>query len=410
LRRIQEQGGTAMADHGYARYPLYQQPQERDDHGQEGETASSFGEAELARASSSPAEQLDIGNDTFAPLDDNYNDNDNEIALSTSELFQDDHDDAMEVINDFDGSDTLSTDLNEKALARIRNGEWLDDFRIAQLLDRLVSIQSLDAATIDPLLIDRVPTNGSITHRLGDGTTRDFLLLVPVLCDAHWILLVLRAGDKSVTYFNSMPSLSMDNLLPRVQEVESGLVRGLGYNLGDAVSAGPTWCPEQLNSDDCGVAVVVNALYILAKKPLSFTSASCDYATWRHVLAALLDAELVDNLSLVPSDVTKEPTINLGVAEPRPESLRASEYREWMRNERQRLAAHMQSSIDTLLRFSSRCSSHINIINEVVAVLEGLTSPAGQVDTVGEELQSELESLTNALTCVRACIMVNDVG
>ncbi|KAF5578872.1 Ulp1 protease family [Fusarium subglutinans] len=131
--------------------------------------------------------------------------------------------------------------------------------------------------------------------------------------------------------------------------------------------------PRQVNTDDCGVAVIVNGLYTLASRPLPPTT-NCNYGIWHRVLAAMLiDQDEPDgNLSLVPPELAEEPIIDMGTVEPRPASLPASEYSDWVRTERQRSETHMRSTADSLVDFLSGCRSHQMLITEIVAVLESL--------------------------------------
>ncbi|KAF5535186.1 Ulp1 protease family [Fusarium mexicanum] len=197
----------------------------------------------------------------------------------------------------------------------------------------------------------------------------------------------------------------MPNLSERINQVYQGLICGLDYDICAAVSAGTLSCSRQVNTDDCDVTVIVNGLYTLTSRPLPPTT-NCDYGIWRRVLAAMLidQDELDSNLSLVPPELAEEPIIDMSTAEPRPASLPASEYSDWVRTERQRLETHMRSTVNSLAGFLSRCRSHQMLITEIVAVLE---SPALKPNTT---LNQELEKLTTSLENVRSLRWVSPVA
>ncbi|KAF5578429.1 Ulp1 protease family [Fusarium pseudocircinatum] len=275
----------------------------------------------------------------------------------------------------------MESELNADTIDRITNGRWLNDAAIAKLLEFFSSLRPVDVKSIDPLLIDRAPVNNAVTHLLSTSGS-DLSVLIPIRCDAHWILVVLRAADKSVLYYNSMPRHDMPKLPTRINQVCQGLISGLDYDIRAAVSAGTLSCPQQLNTVDCGVARIVNGLYTLASRPLPPTT-SCDY---------------------VLPELVEEPIIDLGTAEPRPARLAASEYRDWARTDRQRLVTHMRSTVDSLAELLSRCRSYRMLITEIVAVLESL---ALRPDTT---LDQELEKLTTSLENVRSWRRVNPVA
>nr|RBQ97125.1 hypothetical protein FVER53263_14024 [Fusarium verticillioides] len=361
--------------------------------------SSSFGDIELPRAHHSssthePVHELDICASTLQEM--NY-----DISLDMAPYISDDH--TVITADDLDFSN-MESELNADTINRITDGRWLNDAAIAKLLELFSSLRPLDAKSIDPLLIDRAPVNKAVTHLLS-ASGSDLTVLVPIRCNAHWILVVLRATDKSVLYYNSMPGHDMPNLPARIIQVCQGLINVLDYDIGAAVSAGTLSCPRQLNTVDCGVAVIVNGLYTLASRPLPSTT-SCDYGIWRLVLAAMLiDAdELGGNLSLVPPELAEEPIIDVGTAEPRPAHLAASEYRDWVRTEKQRLVTHMRSTVDSLAELLSRCRSYRMLITEIVAVLE---SPALNPDTA---MNQELEKLTTSLENVRSLRWVNPIA
>ncbi|KAF4445691.1 Ulp1 protease family protein [Fusarium austroafricanum] len=375
-------------------------------------SSSSFGDIELPRADhSSPTDQRDIIDESDDHVQLINYDGFMEMAMDMSS----NNGDEPIAVDDLDFSD-MKSELSTDTIARILDGAWPNDVAIAELVELFSSLRPLDAEAIDPLLVDRPPVNSAVIQLLASGSQQQdqgLLLLVPIRCGAHWTLVVLRAADKSVRYYNSMPNYTMPNLAARIDQVRQGLIRGLDYNIVDTVSAGTLSCPQQTNTDDCGVAVIVNGIYNLASRPLSSTI-NCDYGICRRVLAVMLmdKDELDDNLdlslSLVPPELAEEPTVNIGTAEPRPANLSASEYHDWVCTERQRLVVYMRSTIDSLVDFSSRCRSHSILVAEIVSVLESLTSERDV--TAGQELDMELDKLNTAIEQVRALRWVNQAA
>ncbi|KAF5669895.1 hypothetical protein FDENT_11408 [Fusarium denticulatum] len=257
----------------------------------------------LPHSTHEPAHELDIGANTLQEM--NY-----DISFEMAPDISDGH--TAITADDLDFSN-MESELNTDTIDRITDGRWLNDATIAKLLELFSSLRPLDAKSIDPLLVDRAPINNAMTYLLSTSGS-DLSVLVPDRCNAHWILVVLRAADKSVLYYISMPGHDMPNLPACINQVCQGLISGLDYDIRAAVSAGMLSCPH------------------------------CDYGIWRLVLAAVLidEDELDSNLSLVPPELVEKPIIDMGTVEPCPACLAASECCDWLRTERQRLVTHMR--------------------------------------------------------------------
>ncbi|KAM0339750.1 hypothetical protein ACHAPU_010790 [Fusarium lateritium] len=284
------------------------------------------------------------------------------------------------------------------ALDRIRNGEWLNDIAIENTLQALLALQPIDAVAVNPVT-STLPR--ALVARL--QRPRVLSLFLPLYYSNHWTLFVLFSQSQAVTFYDSLPSGTSPGLVARLEGVQQGLLQDFDFDLVAAAEAGTAECPRQMNGDDCGVAVVVNALYVLAGRPLP-SSHHCDFSFWRQVFIALLVNDEPVNTLLLPEHLA-EPTVALVQEPERPDRpLSVTEYLEWDAQEQTRRRDRLRQTADAMADFVTSTQSRASIVAEIVAVLSALCPEESPV--LGE-LGFERENTNNALTCLRACIEPN---
>ncbi|KAH7235333.1 hypothetical protein BKA59DRAFT_515861 [Fusarium tricinctum] len=171
---------------------------------------------------------------------------------------------------------------------------YSSDDELAAQPDDFVEIEDKDfVASIDnsgPQLFPARPSRPSATlSRLESFSS----FLQQQSLDSVCVFLAKSNGD----FFNSLPSAASPSFVARLNGVQQ------------AAASGSAECPRQMNGDDCGVAVVVNAMYILAARPLP-ASEHCDFSLWRQVFVALLVEDEAVTTFLLPK-YFPEPTVTL---------------------------------------------------------------------------------------------------
>ncbi|KAK1761819.1 hypothetical protein QBC33DRAFT_553314 [Phialemonium atrogriseum] len=200
----------------------------------------------------------------------------------------------------------------------------LTDAPINAVLHLLAAARPLSLATIDSVLTDdetKIPNGLNPSSRptrkmLVMGKNEQGKLLIPLHIAKleHWVLMVITAGPglsssspplaiPTVQLFDSYPSPGTDPVAVRLTRsiVEALCAGGIGVGntrgwtkpLGrllpwndSCVTSAPS-CLRQSNDADCGVAVLVNAMYNVAglNPPESLTKLSWDL--WRWVIAMM---------------------------------------------------------------------------------------------------------------------------
>ncbi|KAF4464317.1 ulp1 protease family [Fusarium albosuccineum] len=289
-----------------------------------------------------------------------------------------------------------------ETLARIWKSEMLNDVAICRILTRLVSLRPIKSFTVDSLAIDK-PLALLFHQRLQKPRT----LLVPLHLpkSAHWILLVLQTPGKTSILYDSLPHLASDELGARLNTVEHGLLAGLGWNLEGAKRV--EW-PHQQNGVDCGVSLLVSAVYTLAGRPSPGNE--CDYTLWRKVLAALFvsDDELSlwrdqhpEHLTLQPLELRDDPTIvfhtSFASPNPLPRIITASRYFEWRDAILKQITSSTRLMTDSLNEFLHRYRAAHRSIAEIIAVLSDLLGKEPP------EILEEYQKVAATLEALKAC-------
>ncbi|KAK0751896.1 hypothetical protein B0T18DRAFT_387953 [Schizothecium vesticola] len=149
-----------------------------------------------------------------------------------------------------------------------------------------------------PLSLCVADTSGSVTPRmlengcLTSAKAKATMIILPLhICSNHWGLAVLPLiGEDPVEFFDSLPSAARSQDAKRkVRELVHQLVCNWpprGRQLPASLKSDPLRIislagPVQDNSYDCGVAVIMVAFHVIAKKRLPN---SCHLGLWRRLL------------------------------------------------------------------------------------------------------------------------------
>ena len=165
----------------------------------------------------------------------------------------------------------------------LQPGRWLEGTLILHILRQVVALSPISMRVVDPLLVKGQP----LPARVVDDLTcppKFTAILAPVhLGEAggaqHWVLAAI--SPTSVRILDSLPGAT-DKAEVRAKLRHVMATVGLEENAEISFQQ----CPSQRNSVDCGVAVIVNAIHIVARRPIPSPD-TCDYGIWRRVLIAL---------------------------------------------------------------------------------------------------------------------------
>ncbi|KAF2415459.1 cysteine proteinase [Tothia fuscella] len=188
--------------------------------------------------------------------------------------------------DDRDAMDPFDLNLHPDHLNRLRNNEMLDDRLIAHLL-RCFSVAANSWAIVDSLHLLQMPPPDKLKALYASKET----LFIPVHhqnAAAHWSCLVVTNPNISPVahHYDSCPNPShsaaardyvtdiFDVLQPRRLQPRRMVI------FRDVNSA------RQRNGVDCGIFVLVNAIYLLLG--LQPPATDVDSNLWRRVFAAML--------------------------------------------------------------------------------------------------------------------------
>ncbi|KAL0929354.1 uncharacterized protein CTRU02_215710 [Colletotrichum truncatum] len=180
----------------------------------------------------------------------------------------------------------------------IAPGCLVDGTFIYHVLNMVVSLCPLSVQLVDPLLaIPDQPLPSKLEKQI--CSRPDSVILAPVnltRISQHWVLAV--ASGNTISIFDSLPSATNDSeLKARLHGVAACLkARGAQQSGSDGNESGEilySWeaCPRQTDGSSCGVAVMVNALCVVAG--LDMPDDVPDYALWRRVLSAFATGDSI---------------------------------------------------------------------------------------------------------------------
>ncbi|KAM5354617.1 hypothetical protein ACJ41O_001264 [Fusarium nematophilum] len=262
------------------------------------------------------------------------------------------------------------------SVARLLGQQKLSDTVIHNMLTCLLSLRPLDAVSVDPLKIDQ-PFHHSLDRQLSQS-----VILAPIFIPKmkHWALAVIKAPG-SLQVYDSLADREYPELHERVLVLRDGLLkdsplqRFIEWN-----HVAVARCPRQDNWVDCGVAVLVNAIYILAGRT---PPSENDYMLWRRVLASLFLTEKGfslwedKHLSLRVPHLRGKPVVaipdelaaKLGCLLQEPCSPRPST--NWI-DSHDCLGAITQSVVAQSADFVAQCDRGVRLIGEIIQVLKDL--------------------------------------
>ncbi|WQF90263.1 Putative Ulp1 protease family catalytic domain, papain-like cysteine peptidase superfamily [Colletotrichum destructivum] len=277
----------------------------------------------------------------------------------------------------------------------LEDGQYVEGTVISEVLSTFCALCPLSMMCIDPLV-----SNNGIPQRLRADflSQRDMTILYPLNLTSrgkHWVL--VTASTTSVNIYDSLPSAT--------DEVElAGLLRSLLSLVAESTAPDdpPTpsriSCPQQSNTTDCGVAVIVNGLYVIAGQDIP---ATVEYSLWRRVLLAFSTGrKAVTEIVLQDSEQPLAVT-NHGAPLPPapPATMTEAELISWderYREFRQNIMATARAQLGARLTHQQRMGE---MLEDVIGVFGGLQlagSGTPGMDQIHEELancHSALQSL-----------------
>ncbi|KAK6221186.1 hypothetical protein QIS74_04915 [Colletotrichum tabaci] len=278
----------------------------------------------------------------------------------------------------------------------LEDGQYVEGTVISEILDTFCALCPLSMMRMDPL----VSNNNAIPQRMRADflSQRDMTILFPLNLTSrgkHWVL--VTASTTSVNIYDSLPSAT--------DEVElAGLLRSLLSLVAESTAPDdpPTpsrmSCQQQSNAIDCGVAVIVNGLYVIAGRDIP---ATVEYSLWRRVLLAFSTGRKVVT-DIVPQDSEQSLAVtNHGTPLPPapPSTMTEAELIFWderYREFRQNIMATARAQLGARLTQQQRMVETLKDVIGVFGELQLAGSGTLGMDQIHEELancHSALQSL-----------------
>ncbi|KAK1749678.1 hypothetical protein QBC47DRAFT_130928 [Echria macrotheca] len=246
-------------------------------------------------------------------------------------------------------------------------GQRLSGTTILYILQQIVALCPLSFRVVDPLLLKGEPLpSRAVSELIELPKFRAIIAPVHVFDSGaqHWALAVV--SPDSVRIFDSFPPASAD---VELRAKLCGLLTTL--NVDENIEFLRQPCPRQINDSDCGVAVIVNAIHIIARVPVPAVD-ECDYGIWRRVFIALITR---GSLQL---DCPGVPILTADVLPPRlctlPPQFTIAEYRAWQQEQ----AKTVESQFEELLVPRRRIAESLENVIEVLDALLASTSESGR--------------------------------
>ncbi|WYZ36368.1 hypothetical protein EsH8_XIII_000020 [Colletotrichum jinshuiense] len=216
-------------------------------------------------------------------------------------------------------------------------GRYVEGTVILHILRTIAALCPLSVEVLDPLVLKGEP----LPRRLQDclASKPDAVVIAPVNLTGppkHWVLAVASGNVMHIS--DSMPAATNDEeVMERLKGLKSCLEsrRGRGEPEppgADGFKVVKRRCPSQGPTVDCGVAVIVNGIYVIAG--LETPDAAVDYGVWRRVLAAFCSdrpagpflPEGWDEVAVSALDMPEPPS-------PLPGQITAAKYRRWKKRQ-----------------------------------------------------------------------------
>ncbi|KAK2053702.1 hypothetical protein LY76DRAFT_263022 [Colletotrichum caudatum] len=278
----------------------------------------------------------------------------------------------------------------------LADGRNVEGTVIAEILDTVCALCPLSMMLLDPL----VSHNNIIPQRLRDEflAQKDMTILYPINLTSrakHWVL--VSASATSVSIFDSLPSATDQDELTDLLRPVLSLVGEAPPAPGNQPPA-PTRvvCPQQPNATDCGVAVIVNALYVIAGQDIP---AKTDYSVWRRVLltfctggnavAGILPEDSAQRVSVSTHDMPLPPAP--------PTTMTEAGFASWdekNREYRQKVMDHARAQLNAR---RTRHERMMKTLEDVVVVFGALRRSGSSSTTGMDQIQEELANCHSAL-------------
>ncbi|GAB7356537.1 hypothetical protein MBLNU459_g7279t1 [Dothideomycetes sp. NU459] len=270
---------------------------------------------------------------------------------------------------------------------RFAPGNWLSDDDIRRVLDPIC--RGTDTNVIWILEASEITdwTSWAKGRRDFRSNFSERTTLFPVCLRDHWILIVVDKDLRSVSVLNSKVLYDVGDLMPMINAflLRLSYARGIDWQFPKLIDI-----PQQNNSDDCGVHVILNAFYVLADV---YPPSIHDIPFWRHILPMLLDNRIE------PTDVVRLVPVTLGAMHNAISLLTSMMARLTRRKYlTKKSASTLQSDLDIRREFEKRlCSSAKEADRDAADAL-------GKAIASYEDDMTKTEALLTALDSSRTTI------
>ncbi|TIC91833.1 hypothetical protein CH35J_010966 [Colletotrichum higginsianum] len=278
----------------------------------------------------------------------------------------------------------------------LEDGQYVEGTVISEFLGTFCALCPLSIMCIDPL----VSNNNGIPQRMRADflSQRDMTILYPLNLTSrgkHWVL--VTASTTSVNIYDSLPSATDEVELADLLRTLLSLVAE-STATDDPPTPSRMSCPQQSNAIDCGVAVIVNGLYVIAGQDIP---ATVEYFLWRRVLLAFSTGRRAVT-EIVPQDSEQSLAVtNYGTPLPPapPGTMTEAELISWderYRKFRQNIMATARAQLGARLTQQQRMVEMLEDVIGVFGALQLTGSGTPGMDQIHEELancHSALQSL-----------------
>jgi hypothetical protein len=120
--------------------------------------------------------------------------------------------------------------------------------------------------------------------------------------------------------------------------------------------------------------------------------------------------DLYEANTLIPSDLARLLNMQVPLARARPSSLESENFRDFIKRKQQYLAAAKQQDATNYLDYQKRTTACLKPFKAIIDILAANLVPEGHIDTIGHELQHEIELVTQALELVSSFIQTNNTA
>ncbi|KAK7531859.1 hypothetical protein JOL62DRAFT_391865 [Phyllosticta paracitricarpa] len=201
-----------------------------------------------------------------------------------------------------DHIDTKKSNLPD--VSRLADGKWISDNEIWAVLNRVADLGCRFVAISPPRDGDWDKWSRSQTKPLSVNSG-DFLLVAPLCRQSHWILPSMDLDTQHIQIFDSLYLQGAP-----YPTIGHAMLRACGIHTCSQKAFFARDSPQQEGSADCGVFVLAECLYLLARRTVP---KAINAKVWRRILQIFLTEEAVDVAAMTPPvpDANEISAVNL---------------------------------------------------------------------------------------------------